>query len=381
MMRMSLLVLPLLLLAMNVGARGGDALLLEGSGVLLRDLEIREIAGGQVVYADVRGRVVWRDLDEVAALRFAELPDLERADRLRIAEQFEEARSVFRTMVGLSERKEANLWLHLNLARLARLERDDADLAIHIAELIRLQEDPWWRTLAPVQTVEGRDESVMPADPRVAAAALERIDAALSGVRQPALRALLERLRAELAPAAAKAPPVGEVPVRPLRTAPQARPVEMPAEPDPVRVHAPSVPQEVRSHPEESSPRVPEPARAGNAVHAEVYRPLSEILPEAEASGSPRDRARALLRAGQMLVDQKRPRDAVLAFLRCGLAYAQTPEASRALLAAARLYESELGNRGAAMRVAQRVVRSADDADVAREAASMIERLIEAGDR
>ena len=99
-----------------VDAAPADMILLRGTAIPLRDCEIQDVRDGRVYFRDGRGRRQFRERDELDALGFDAVPDLEAAeDALRKDEHTRGQRLLIRAAAHATDELH-RVWIHARLA-------------------------------------------------------------------------------------------------------------------------------------------------------------------------------------------------------------------------------------------------------------------------
>ncbi|MBX3373323.1 MAG: hypothetical protein KF817_05765 [Phycisphaeraceae bacterium] len=177
--------------AARAGAEG-DSILVRGGTIPLRDVEVTDIASGQVFYTVAGARRAWRRVEELEAIRFDGEPALAEAETLIAQGDVQAGEARLRDVLRVTRRDLVRVWVRLRLHGLARAQQDGAGEVEHLAALIALREDAWWRTLEP-RPRPGAGAT---------ATAIERARRTLGDAREraraPDVLRLLDRLRALL---------------------------------------------------------------------------------------------------------------------------------------------------------------------------------------
>lgn len=186
----------------------GDSILVRGGTIPLRDVEVTDIASGQVFYTVAGARRAWQRVEELEAIRFDGEPALAEAESLLAQGDVQAGEARLRDVLRLTRRDLVRVWVRLRLHGLAQARQDGAGEVEHLAALIALREDAWWRTLEPrPRPGAGATATTIERARRALGVARER-------TRAPDVLRLLDRLRAlldalEVLPDAPTAPSPG----------------------------------------------------------------------------------------------------------------------------------------------------------------------------
>lgn len=371
-----------------VATARADTLTLRGSTIPLRGCTIQDVKSGRLYYLDARGRRQWRELDEVGALGFEGLVALDAAETALAEGRTEEGlRGLLRALLD-AETEIQQLWLRVRLVTVHEQRNEHVQAAGHVAVVFRLRDDPAWRDLAPDLTEEPVDAPFS-----VLHEALAEIDAAGRSVRSPELRDRLRGLRRLIEPAHERARAAWEGPVPADGSTLSGIPIErlrgdgedMPSLPEPTKpTPAPITPPSRATEPVPApAPPKQEPTarRSSPSASADGSERIDELLElgrsaealalceRAAADPGQRRLSQFLFQYGRCLAAERRPRDAVVMYLRCAVLYESSAFAPPSLVEAARIHREVWGDTAAARRLLEQavvtatVLKRADDAE------------------
>lgn len=352
------------LAAAGSGPAAGDTVTLAGSSIPLRGCRVEAVQSGRVFYRDNRGRRHQRGLDEVAALGFDGLGDLDEAERAIAAGDL--AGGVGRLLAAMLQ-ADSDLhraWLHVRLSVTHDLLGQYVQAAGHAAAVFEADGDAYWLRLEPLSE---------PDEPGYAAAreALLALQQARRRVKHPEIAPVIERMLGRVRPIHDRladryhGPPIepgstiSGVPrelIRSGRTAPEAgsstdAPRTLPSRPADENKRA-----EPTGAPGAPAAReAPDSAASIDALLAAGHR--TEALAacaRVERRVGRRDLGRFLHQYGRALVGAGRPRDAAVMFVRCATLYGDSPHAAPSLIETAIIYRDVFGDPATARRLVER---------------------------
>lgn len=352
------------LAAAGSGPAAGDTVTLAGSSIPLRGCRVEAVQSGRVFYRDSRGRRHQRGLDEVAALGFDGLGDLDEAERAIAAGDL--AGGVGRLLAAMLQ-ADSDLhraWLHVRLSVTHDLLGQYVQAAGHAAAVFEADGDAYWLRLEPLSE---------PDEPGYAAAreALLALQQARRRVKHPEIAPVIERMLGRVRPIHDRladryhGPPIepgstiSGVPrelIRSGRTAPEAgsstdAPRTLPSRPADENKRA-----EPTGAPGAPAAReAPDSAASIDALLAAGHR--TEALAacaRVERRVGRRDLGRFLHQYGRALVGAGRPRDAAVMFVRCATLYGDSPHAAPSLIETAIIYRDVFGDPATARRLVER---------------------------
>lgn len=353
------------LAAAGSGPAAGDTITLAGSSIPLRGCRVEAVQSGRVFYRDNRGRRHQRGLDEVAALGFDGLGDLDEAERAIAAGDL--AGGVGRLLAAMLQ-ADSDLhraWLHVRLSVTHDLLGQYVQAAGHAAAVFEADGDAYWLRLEPLSE---------PDEPGYAAAreALLALQQARRRVKHPEIAPVIERMLGRVRPIHDRladryhGPPIepgstiSGVPrelIRSGRTAPDTgsstdAPRTLPSRP---------ADENKRTEPTGAPPsapaarEAPDSAASIDALLAAGHR--AEALAacaRVERRVGRRDLGRFLHQYGRALVGAGRPRDAAVMFVRCATLYGDSPHAAPSLIETAIIYRDVFGDPATARRLVER---------------------------
>jgi hypothetical protein len=164
-----------------------DDVLLRGSTIALAGCEVQSVKGGVVSFIAPGGRRMQQPFDEVAAISFDNLPELDSAEAAMLEDEHQRAIGWF--VLALADARDdiQRQWVHVRLAQAHNAAGQYACAAGHAAAVFALDDNPLWKRLAP---------SCPPDEPAFAAAeeAMQRLQAASRAVRSRELIGLIDEM-------------------------------------------------------------------------------------------------------------------------------------------------------------------------------------------
>lgn len=365
------------------GVACADSITLVGSTIPMRDCRIQAVEGGRVHFVDPRGRRQLRDLENVAALGFDDLPALDEAEAALAAGDLDGALRGLLAAKVRTDRPIEHLWLRVRLARVHDLRGEYVQAAGHAAAAFLLSDDASWQRLVPV----------CPVDEPTYAAALEAhrfLAEARRKVRSRELRGQIDRMMEQVEPvltglaAAYDGPPVavgstvsglavadveaGRIEIRRIGHA---------SKPE---TSAPEEPAPIDAAPKPATTPDPEPD-AGSVEALLAAGRYAEAVARCRAIAADpgdRDLASFLLDYGRALAGAGRTDDAAIMLTRCALLHRDTAAGQWALIETARLYRDRYDRPATARRLLERVLDGAatiDQPDLIARARAELETL------
>lgn len=355
--RRTLISAALALLAGGAGPASADTLTLTGSSIPLRDCRVEAVRGGRVFYLDSRGRRHRRGLDEVEALGFDGLGELDEAERaLAAGDLAEGVRRLLAALVA-AESDLQRSWIHVRLSMTHDLLGQHVQAAGHAAAVFAADDDPYWRRLEPLSE---------PDEPSYAAAreALLALQEARRRVKHPEMAPLVERMLMRVRPihdrlaARYSGPPIepGSTISGVLRTHIRAglTPESPPA--PATRPAGPGDPPKPTDQPADLESReTPDSPRAIDLLlEAQRWAQAVAACERVAQRVGKRDLGRFLHQYGRALAGDRRPRDAAVMFVRSATLFGDSAYAAASLLETAIIYRDGFRNSASARRLADR---------------------------
>ena len=350
-----------------------DSITFDGTNIPLRDCNIEAIQGGQVTYLDVGGQRQRRPLEQVAAIGFQNLPQLDQGE-LALANNDSNAGLTSLLMALVSAQTDLQrLWVHARLARVHDMRHEYIQAAGHLAATMMLSDDPYWRAIEPSGDANEPD---FPA----AKEAMDNLQAAARKVKANQLKTSIERMLGKVkpvferlsksytGPAIASGSTLSGISKQDIlngklqvKSQPATRISSQPAAAPPARPESiePSKPRaaETREPARLDSPAAPAAPPAIDALLGQSK--WSEALAACQglaANPDDRDLAHFLLQFGTALVHVDRPDDAAVMFARCAVLFSDSADAAQALIQLAVVYRDHYRNRDTARRLLQRAI-------------------------
>jgi tetratricopeptide (TPR) repeat protein len=339
-----------------------DTIIFSGTGVSLRGCTIQSIQGGQVLYLDASNARQRRPLNQVDALGFDGLPELDQAETAIAQEDFDTGvRALLRAMLA-AQTDQQKLWLHARLARVHDLRGEYVQAAGHAAAVFLRSEDLYWKDLRPVSPVN------QPSYP-AAKEAFDNLQAAARKVKSGELKGETEVMLRTIRPiheqlaqswtgeaVAANSTFSGLTKEEILGEAERAT---KPAETAPVASDSakpPVAPPTARSG--DNGPQSPEAIE--NLLAAGRSAEALALCQQIEKDPGARDLARYLYQYGRALSQTGNKRDAAVMLTRCAILHPDSEDAGPALIETAIIYRAEFRKPEVGRRLLQRVLADAE---------------------
>jgi tetratricopeptide (TPR) repeat protein len=369
-----------------------DAVFMPGANIPIGNVTIERIAAGQVVYRDARGRVHRRPFEEIASLRFANLPQLDLAEQHAAVGEYRRAIRHFLQALVAAETDLQRLWIHGRLARSHDIIGEYVQAASHVAAVMLLEEHIVWRSLEPVR-------EPLPAPYAAVAEARHMLAQARQRVTNRDLAASVARMseRVEAVHDSIKAS-YGGPPIQPRTTwsgfaiddIRQGRFVPVGAsadEADEIEHDAPAPPSTAPPDPEPTTPAPPReprieprdtdrpdsspppvdradaesdetsPAAIERLLESGAYAEAVSICRRVERNLRGRDAAQFLYQYGRALAGENRFADAAVMFTRCAILHPASEHAPRALIETAVIYRHHFNQPRTALRLLEHAER------------------------
>jgi hypothetical protein len=360
-----------------------DTVTFTGTGIALRGCKIQAVQGGQVSYTDPNGQRQRRPLEQIEALGFDGLPQLDQAETA-LADQNLDAGlwALLRALLS-AESDVQRIWIRARLSQAHDSRGEYVQAAGHAAEVFTLSDDVSWKSLRPVSPINTPSyvaanealESLQNAARRVKSAELQR--------EIETMTRLVQGVHAKLAagytgPAIERGSTVSgfiraDVLANEQQPKPGSTPIAAtPAAPAVIPSIAPSVPAEDSNDPR-SAAAIDRLLAAGRA--ADVVSLCADI----EKSPGERDLARFLYQYGKALSQADRKGEAAVMLTRCAILYPDSDDAGPALIETAIIYRDAYRKPDIGRRLLERVIadaqsRAGDDAQSA--AANLARELL-----
>jgi tetratricopeptide (TPR) repeat protein len=348
----------------------GDTITFMGSNIPLRDCRIQALRGGSVHYLDGNGRRQQRSLDQVSALGFDGLAELDQAESALNAGDLEPGFNMLLVAMLKAQPGLQRLWLHVRLWQAHTNRGEHIQAAGHAAAVMSLSDDPHWRGLEPAANM---NEPAFPA----AKESLESLQSALKSVKNADLRASIDRMIRRVQPVHDRlarrytGPPIpaGST-ISGVSTHDLARLMDQ-ARPVPAGHPATEAPAPRR----EDSPRDAAASRddlAGSFTDPGSPQSLDALLGAkrwldalaaceriAVDPGTDRELGHFLFQYGIALDGAGRAEDAAIMFARCAVLFPESPDASQSLIHIAIIYRDHHRQIEQARRLLQRAAEHA----------------------
>jgi hypothetical protein len=343
---------------------GADWIRFRGTRIALEGVRVEQVSGSELIYADARGGVLARPLDEIDAIGFDGRPQLDRAESEIDAGRLAASVDWLAAALLDSQRDVERRWIRARLAQVHDALGEGAAAAGHLAALIVDDPDLAWLRRTPVSPL-------LTDDPAVGREALHRIDQARR-LPQPALREAAERWHRQLAPKIAAmgadvdgaTDPALTVSGRtPEAIARRLREITEPAAPEPVTGDEPPARQPeppvapVRTIDDTAGPDAP--GTIDRLLDDGRYDEATEACGRVAAKPGDRDLGRFLHQFGRAYAGASRPHDAALMFARSAVLFPDSTVASRCLIELAVIYRDVYERPATARRLLERAAETA----------------------
>ena len=350
------------------GSAAADSITLDASSIPLRGCTIRAIQNGRVYFLDPANRQQHRPLDEVEALGFDGLEQLDQAEAWIAERQYPEAITHLLSAALDAQTPLQRLWVHQRLARVHNYQGDYVQAAGHAATVFLLQDDPYWQRLKPRGEMN---------EPSYAAAkeAMDLLNQAgrkiTSSQLQRAVREMTRHIRSVFARLSKtyQGPPIepsstisgilksqiGKTYSESATPAPtdQTKPSDKPTPSRTAKPNKPTPtppPTPIRT---DSADEIDRLLAAGRPVDA-----LALCRRAAEAPGE-RDLSRLLYQYGLALSGVGREREGAVMFVRCAVLFGGSNFAAPSLIETASIYQKVFRQPPAAQRLLERAIATA----------------------
>lgn len=397
------------------GARA-DSITLRGSEIPLRGLTIQQIRNGELYYLDGNGRLTQRALDEVSALGFDALSELDQAEHALDDDERDVALTKMLQALLKADTDVQKLWLHARLSRVHNFRGEYVPAAGHAAAAMLIEPSPYWRVLEPTcepsqssyAAAKESDDLLRDAAHQVSDGTLRAVIARMREVVQPLRRALEQHYNG---------PPIADGstwsgfsksviergrlfegadhgPDHPGAAPPHQRPSVDDAAPDQPRI-APGDESPADSEPDRptsegnsgasgATSTSPPAADSGGAAAAPIettppstgddasaddidtllddgdFAQALESCQQAAQNVADRDVGKLLLQWGRALEGTGRPRDAAVKFTECAILFSGTASGVEALIETASVYDRVYNRPGTSRRLLLRAVEQAE---------------------
>lgn len=353
------------------GSAHADSVTLDGSSIPLRGCTIRAIQNGRVYFLDPMNRQQHRALNEIEALGFDGLEQLDRAEAWIAEGLYANAIDHLLAAALGAQTTLQRLWVEQRLARVHNYQGEYVQAAGHAAAVFLIQDDPYWQRLRPRgevneptyaaakeamdllaqagrkvtssqlrRAVREMTQRIQPVHDRLAAAyqgPLIEPGSTISGI----LKSQIDTPRSQTATPALQDQPKGSEKPAPPPTVKPTKPTPPPA-PTPTPSAGP-----------ESAEAIDRMLTARRPVDA-----LAICERVAQAPGD-RDLSRFLYQYGMALTDVGRERDAAVMFARCAVLFGGSSFAAPSLIETASIYQTVYQQPRTAQRLLERAIATA----------------------
>ncbi len=353
------------------GSAHADSVTLDGSSIPLRGCTIRAIQNGRVYFLDPMNRQQHRALNEIEALGFDGLEQLDQAEAW-IAEGLY-ANAIDHLLVAALRAQTTlqRLWVEQRLARVHNYQGEYVQAAGHAAAVFLIQDDPYWQRLSPRGEVN---------EPPYAAAkeAMDLLNQAGRNVTSSQLRRAVREMTRRIRPvhdrlaAAYQGPPIepGSTISGILKSQidkPSSEAATPAVQDQPKGGEEAGPPRTVKpSEPTPSPAPTPSPSAGSDSAEAidrmlKAGRPVDALAiceRVAEAPGD-RDLSRFLYQYGMALTGVGRERDGAVMFARCAVLFGRSSFAAPSLIETASIYQTVYRQPRTAQRLLERAIATA----------------------
>lgn len=350
-----------------------DTITFSGTGIAMRGCTIQAVQGGQVSYTDASGQRQRRPIEQVEALGFDGLPDLDLAEAALADQNLNDGEWALLRALLKADNDVQRLWIHARLSHVHDLRGEYVQAAGHAAEVFAISDDVTWKSLRPVSPVNA---------PGYAAAheALDSLQAAAKRVKSAELQREIETMTRlvqgvhDKLSADYKGPPIARnstVSGYPRETVlardrrPSDAELAVGATPQPTTsttapvapVHAPTpVPlaQEADSSDPRSAGAIDRLLASGRGSDA------AALCAEIEKNPGERDLGHFLFQYGKALTLAGRRGEAAIMFTRCAILFPDSADAGPSLIETATIYRDEFRKPETARRLLQLAIANAE---------------------
>lgn len=330
-----------------------DTITLRGTTIAV-PVTIERISAGRVFYQDHTGRSVYRPLDEIEHIHFADLPQLETASTALARDQYAQALPHLMHALLAAQTKPQRLWVHMQLVRTHDLLGEYIQACSHFAAIVQLEEHVYWRNIAPMSSLN---------EPAFAAAeeAILSLRRAQQSVTQAQLAPVIAQMIQNIEPVRQRlaarytGPPIeidstiSGIPIATILSEQQGEDAGEADDAPPVVqpiVQPVSPPQQMSEQPAANS--------IERLLAAEQWQEAIAACERAARSASKREQATLLHQYGLALHGAGRPEDAAIAFTRCAILHSESSQATLSLIETAMIYRDVYDRHETAARLLAR---------------------------
>ena len=373
-------------LASSPRVASADTITFTGTGIALRGCKIVGVQGGQVAYSDPNGQRQRRPLEQVEALGFDGLPELDQAEAALSQQDVAGGLWPLLKAALRAQSDVQRIWVHARLAQVHDLRGEYVQAAGHAAEVFMLSDDVAWKSLRPVSSVntptypaahEAMD-SLEAAARRVKSVELQReietMTRLVQGVharlaaeyKGPAIErgSTISGFSRELVASSDKQPPEGAAAV-----------AQPPASANPATTRSTTAAQPApppAATADSSDPR--SPGAIDQLLAASKASDAVKVCEDIEKNPGDRDLAHFLYQYGKALSQANRKADAAVMLTRCAILYPDADDAGAALIETALIYRDEFRRADVGRRLLEKVIADAQASGDERSAAATLAR-------
>ncbi len=143
-------ILVCLIAATASGPASADSVRLRGSAITLDDCRILSIKGGELVFSAPGGRRMQKHLEDVIALGFAGIEEIDHAESSMLEQDYDRAVKWFVLALAKSQSDLQRQWIHVRLARAHDKLGQYVQSAGHAAAVFVFEDHPAWKRLVPM---------------------------------------------------------------------------------------------------------------------------------------------------------------------------------------------------------------------------------------
>ncbi len=361
-----------------------DTITFTGTGIALRGCKIVGVQGGQVAYSDPNGQRQRRPLEQVEALGFDGLPELDQAEAALSQQDVAGGLWPLLKAALRAQGDVQRIWVQARLAQVHDLRGEYVQAAGHAAEVFMLTDDVAWKSLRPVSSVNTPTyaaaheamESLEAAARRVKSVELQREIETMTRLMQgvhtrlaadykgPAIErgSTISGFSREVVASSDKQPADGVAAQAPVTATPATTRPAAAAQPAPPPVAAA----------DSSDPR--SPGAIDQLLAASKSSEAVKLCEDIEKNPGERDLGHFLYQYGKALSQANRKADAAVMLTRCAILYPDADDAGAALIETALIYRDEFRRADVGRRLLEKVIADAQASGDERSAAATLAR-------
>ncbi len=354
-----------------------DYVRLTGSDIALRQCTVSDVRSGRVYFQTARGRRDWRELTDVAALGFDDLPLLDAAEKQLVAGESDRGvRTLLRALLVAPKDSVASRWIRVRLVREHARRGETVPAISHLIALVESTADPGWVVLESV--LPAATTTASPPTVRQAAEAQRRLASTKRTIEERPLQSLLGRLETTL-DALCAGTNTDDVDHRSTESGLLLREIRDGADADTAGTTDPGGAGAAGgsgSAAQSGAPSSGGGKEIDRMLEREAFEEAVAACEKALADPGERELAKLLQQHGAALRGIGRHRTAALSYMRLALLVPDDPRSVDGYLESARIYRDVLGRRDVALRLARRGLdhaRGLTNTDAVRRAQALVD--------